>query len=215
VTTSQNGWPVDTSGAKQDRAPLIRDIVVPNGVLAGDVAAVFRWLAAEYDAKVERLVAGTCWGWFVKPIEGGSSVSNHASGTAVDFNADRHPMGQAPTASFSSKQIAACRAIVAAAGGVLRWGGDYSGRKDGMHWEINASAAAVKAFAKKIGDDVDDDDMDKIADKVVAKLMGYQVTDNRPEGQQNASGKRAFSSAVVYGPAEAADRVIAELPTGA
>lgn len=149
MSKSQNGWPVVAKSAC-DLEPLIRNVVVPNGVLAGDVAVVFRWLAGRYDATVERLVPGTCWGWFVKTIEGSASISNHASATAVDFNADQHPMGDATTNTFSDRQIDACRAIVKAAGGVLRWGGDYSGRPDSMHWEINASAAAVKALAAKL-----------------------------------------------------------------
>lgn len=32
----------------------------------------------------------------------------------------------------------------------MRWGGDYSSRKDSMHFEINASSARVSALAKKI-----------------------------------------------------------------
>lgn len=168
---SQNGWPV-VDKAACDLGPLIPGIVVPNGVLAGDVAVVFRWLADRYDDVVEHLVPGTCWGWFVKTIEGGDSISNHASATAIDLNADQHPMGQAAAKSFSAGQIMECRAIVKAAGGVLRWGGDYSGRPDSMHWEINASAAAVKALAAKLRkqDDVTNDDIDKIADAVIAKM---------------------------------------------
>lgn len=155
MANSQNGWPVATS-AQQDEAPLIRDVRVPNGVLKGDVAVVFRWLARQYDARVERLRSGACWGWFVKNIEGSGTISNHASGTAVDFNADEHNMGDPPRKSFSQAQIDACHAIERASGGVLAWGGDWS-RPDGMHWEIKGSKAAVAAFAKKIRDQEEDD----------------------------------------------------------
>jgi hypothetical protein len=189
MATSQNGWPVDKSGAKQDRKALVRDVTVPNGVLAGDVAVVFRWLAGRYETLVERLVKGTCWGWYVKQIEGSAATSNHASGTAVDFNADRHPMGAQPSGSFSSGQIKACRAIVAEAGGVLRWGGDYTGRKDAMHWEINTTAARVKAFADKIRagvapgqeDDVTPADITAIGKEVVLRLTtGAAQEDGTP-----------------------------------
>lgn len=154
MSRSQNGWPVVTK-ADCDTADLIPGVRVPNGVLKGDVATVFRWLAQQYNARVERLIYGTCWGWFVKTIEGSTSISNHASATAVDFNADRHPMGTAASNTMSSAQIKACHAIIAEAGGVLRWGGDYTGRPDPMHWEIHTTAAGVKAFADKIrGDDM-------------------------------------------------------------
>ena len=149
MATSQNGWSV-ASAAQQDRAPLIRDVTVPNGVLAGDVAFVFRWLAAQYDRRVERLKAGQCWGWFVKPIEGSRTVSNHASGTAVDFNAPDNPMGVPTSRSMSAAQIAACRAIVRESDGVFRWGGDYAGRPDPMHWEIVGTRADVARLVKKI-----------------------------------------------------------------
>jgi hypothetical protein len=149
MPNTQNGWPIVPRSAV-DEAPLIRDVRVPNGVLAGDVAIVFRWLAEQYDRRVERLKPGQCWGWFVKVIEGSSTPSNHGSGTAVDFNAPDNPMGQGTTKrSMSDAQIAECHAIEHESGGVLRWGGDFS-RNDPMHWEIDASRAAVRAFVAKI-----------------------------------------------------------------
>jgi hypothetical protein len=149
MASSQNGWPV-AGRDQQDRAPLIRDVTVPNGVLAGDVAVVFRWLAREYDRRVERLNRGECWGWFVKEIEGSSTISNHASGTAVDFNAPDNPMGQGTTKrSMTAAQIATCHRLEDESGGVLRWGGDFS-RNDPMHWEIVGTRAQVATLARKI-----------------------------------------------------------------
>jgi len=153
MATSQNGWPVvpDTTAgrAKLDRGPLIRDITVPNGVLAGDVAFVFRWLAREYDRRVERLAGGECWGWFVKKIEGSDTYSNHAAGCAVDFNAPDNPMGVPTTRSMTAAQIAECHELERESGGVLRWGGDFS-RPDPMHWEIVGTAAQVATLANRI-----------------------------------------------------------------
>lgn len=154
MPNSQNGWPVVPNTpaglARLDRGPLIRDVTVPNGMLAGDVAYVFRWLARQYDTRVEQLRAGWCWGWFVKTIEGSTTISNHASGTALDFNAPDNPMGQGTTAkSLTPGQIAECHAIEEESGGVFRWGGDFS-RNDPMHWEIVKNASAVSALAEKI-----------------------------------------------------------------
>lgn len=149
MPNSQNGWPVVPRSAV-DEAPLIRNVKVPNGVLKGDVAVIFRWLAAEYDRRVERLAAGECWGWYVKTIEGSASISNHSSATAVDFNAPDNPMGTGTTKrSMTAAQIATCHAIENESHGVLRWGGDFS-RNDPMHWEIVGSRAAVRAFAAEI-----------------------------------------------------------------
>lgn len=153
MANSQNGWPIATA-AQQDRAPLIRNVTVPNGVLAGDVAVVFRWLARQYDARVERLIPGWCWGWFVKVIEGSVVKSNHGSGTAVDFNAPDNPMaGGSTERSLTDAQIRECHEIEEESGGVLRWGGDFS-RDDPMHWEIVATPARTKRFADEIRADV-------------------------------------------------------------
>jgi hypothetical protein len=132
-----------------DTAPILGDVHVPNGVLRGDVAIVFRWLAKQYDKRVERLVAGTCWGYDKKKISGSDVWSNHAAGCAVDFNADQHNMGDAPSKSFSQAQMVECHAIEAESNFVLRWGGHFS-RPDGMHWEIVGTPNAVAHFAAEI-----------------------------------------------------------------
>jgi len=163
MANSQNGWRVDRTGDEQDRAPLVRNVTVPNGVRKGDVAVVFRWLARQYDARVERLIPGWCWGWFVKQIEGSNTISNHASGTAVDFNAPDNPMGSGTTArSLTPVQIRECHQLEEESFGVLRWGGDF-GRNDPMHWEIVASEGKVKRFADKIRAELagEEDDMDQ------------------------------------------------------
>ena len=36
---------------------------------------------------------------------------------------------------------------------VIRWGGDYKGRPDAMHFEVNKDAAAVKALADSLRKD--------------------------------------------------------------
>lgn len=149
MATSQNGWPV-ASRDQMDEAPIYGTVKVPNGVLEGDVATVLRWVADLYHHNVEPLIPGTCWGWLVKPIEGGSTISNHASGTAIDLNANQHNIGDPASDSMSAAQVRACHAIVAAAGGVIRWGGDYKGRPDPMHWEIVGTRAEVAALAKQI-----------------------------------------------------------------
>ena len=148
MAVSQNGWPVDRTGEHQDRAPIVPGVLVPNGVLKGDVAVVLRYVAHRFHTEVEPLHAGQCWGWYVKGIEGGTSISNHSSGTAIDLNAPAHPLAAAGT--FSATQRSAIRRILDACDGVVRWGGDYSGRKDEMHWEIVKGAGAVSALAEKI-----------------------------------------------------------------
>lgn len=148
MADSQNGWPVATK-AQCDQGPFQGE-EFPNGILKGDVATIARWHLARYEALVEPLMIGACWGWFVKKILGSSTYSNHASGTAWDVNAPKYPLGALPADVMTAKKITACRQIVKEFGGVLRWGGDYSGRKDVMHWEINKGETAVAALAEKI-----------------------------------------------------------------
>lgn len=145
---AQNGWPV-VGHAALDQGPFA-GVKFPNGILAGDVAIIARWQLRRYVADVEPLHAGQCWGWFVKEIEGSDDVSNHSAGCAWDINAQRHVMGKPASESMTARQISACRAIVRDSGSVLRWGGDYRGRKDPMHWEVIGSPAAAERLATKI-----------------------------------------------------------------
>jgi hypothetical protein len=146
MATSQNGWPVVGQSAVVDRA--VRGVEFPNGWLKGDVDTVFTYLIERLDDEVEPIDRGGCWGWFVKKIEGSQTISNHASGTAIDYNAPAHPMGRRDTYSEADQER--IRAILKDLDGVVRWGGDYSGRPDDMHFEINRNAIAVRAVAQKI-----------------------------------------------------------------
>lgn len=158
MVNSQNGWP-----ASADRRAIgvghfeIGGVDFPGGVKTGDVAVVLGNVAREIHERVERMHEGWCWGHNYRPVTSGGSLSNHASGTAIDINAPDHPYGRAGT--FTAKQAATIRAILRAHDDVVRWGGDYSGSKDEMHFEINASAARVATLARKIRNADKGDDM--------------------------------------------------------
>lgn len=145
MATSQNGYRAN------DRS-LIASYSVPGGKIAmrkGDVATVLTYFAKRFHSEVEPLKWPGNWGYAERTIRGNSTtLSNHASGTAIDLNAPKHPLGKVGT--FSSAQRGRIRKILNDCGGVLRWGGDYSGRKDEMHVEINAGTAAVARVAKAI-----------------------------------------------------------------
>lgn len=148
---SQNGWTAGTPAqiGGLDPSPVPGTSVrLPQGIRKGDVATVLLHVAQQFHRTVEPLHAGWCWGYFHKHIEGSATLSNHASGTAIDLNAPNHPMGKANT--FTASKQAAIRAILRYCDGVVRWGGDYSGRKDDMHFEIVGSAADVARLARKI-----------------------------------------------------------------
>lgn len=149
MSTSQNGWPASSNKAALGVVNFVHDgVSFPGGVKSGDVATVLGYVVDQFHTHVEKLHAGWCWGYDWKPIEGSSTLSNHASGTAVDINAPKHPMGSHGT--FTSAQVAAIRKILNFCGGVVRWGGDYTGRKDEMHFEINKNSALTHSLAMKI-----------------------------------------------------------------
>jgi hypothetical protein len=154
MANSQNGWPASSSkgaiGIIDAKVPGT-NVNFPQGVKGGDVATVLMYVAEQFHKTVEPLRDGWCWGFHYKQIEGSTTLSNHASGTAIDLNAPEHPMGKSNT--FDSKQVSAIRKILSYCGGVVRWGGDYKQRPDEMHFEINDDAAAVKKLADKIRND--------------------------------------------------------------
>lgn len=116
----------------------------------GDVSVVLLYLMAQFDKHVQPLRQKDTGGYNPRSIIGAGSrkVSNHASGTAVDLRWNDHPLGAYGT--FSNSQVKAIRTILKSLDGVVRWGHDYSGRKDEMHFEINAPLCKVTAVADKI-----------------------------------------------------------------
>ncbi|GAA1029776.1 MULTISPECIES: M15 family metallopeptidase [Amycolatopsis] len=153
MAVSQNGWPVDPAR----RARTIPGSSVRLTVADGPAGDVLMHVASQFDKRVEDIDLRSSlgefddWGYANRPIRGSTSTSNHASATAVDFNATRHPMGVRNT--FSAAQRAEIHRILAEVDNVVRWGGDYSGRVDEMHFEINAPYARIAAVAGRLAAD--------------------------------------------------------------
>ena len=151
TATSQNGWTVIPSGTDKR---LVRIPKILGRVRKGDVAIIFTDLVTYFDEHIEDVDKGEDdWGYAYRSIRGASTwYSNHASATAVDINATRHPLGASGT--FTRKQADKIRAMLRNRYlNKVRWGGDYRGRKDEMHFEINGSAADLRkvvAHLKKL-----------------------------------------------------------------
>lgn len=152
---SYNGWlasrnPADFGGleklvvAGEDFAP---------GVRAGDVHTVLQYVASELHARVEPVVRDDWhqaddWGYNYRNNTNANNLSCHASGTAFDYNATRHPNRKRGT--FTPAQVKEIRKILAEVDDVVRWGGDFSGTPDEMHFEICKDARAVSAVAARL-----------------------------------------------------------------
>jgi D-alanyl-D-alanine carboxypeptidase len=143
---SQNGWPV------LDRSELVWFTAAGERFAAADanVAYVAKYLITRFNAEVEPIAGSVLddWSYADRPVTGSTTTfSNHASATAWDLNALKHPRGAKGT--YSSAEVAAVRKILAAvvddAGDhVFRWGNDYTKAViDSMHFEINVTRAQV------------------------------------------------------------------------
>ena len=147
---SQNGWPVNP--------PLVtRDVPGTNvrlRVAEGPAGDVLIHVASQVSARVEDISMDSDagerddWAYAHRNVRGSEAVSNHASGTAIDLNATRHVLGARDT--FTPTQMQEIRNIMAEYDGVVRWGGDYRGRADEMHFEIVGSQAEVQAVADRL-----------------------------------------------------------------
>jgi hypothetical protein len=148
---SQNGYPANDPSlvAKQPVPGTKVDVTVKRG----DAGYLLLHLASWFDLHVEDIdnARGALddWGYAERPIRGSATeISNHASGTAIDLNATKHPLGKRGT--FTRAQTKAIRAQLKEYDGCIRWGGDYSGRADEMHFEIVRPLAACSTVARKL-----------------------------------------------------------------
>lgn len=149
---SQNGWTV-----LEKRPPYVpipgTDIEI--AVRPGDVAFLLTRVASWFNRNIESLSKKNAenapdeWGWALRPIRGQTKgYSNHASATAIDLNAVDHPRGVKGT--FSADEKRRIRAYLAEYRGVIRWGEDFSGTVDGMHFEVIGTVGKVADVAAEL-----------------------------------------------------------------
>lgn len=145
---SYNGWTASPNPA--DFGGLVALVVAGEafapGVRAGDVRTVLSYVAEQLHARVEPVVKSEWhqaddWGYNYRKNRNADNLSCHASGTAIDYNATRHPNGKAGT--FSPAQFAVIEKILDEVGNVVRQLRGY----DEMHFEICADERAVAAVA--------------------------------------------------------------------
>ena len=134
MATSQNGWPLSPRRVKRKVAGtnIVLEVVDSR---AGDLLI---YVAEQYHKRVEPLQAKYgCYGYaFRRNVNNPSVYSNHASATAIDLNAIRHPNGRRNT--FTKAQYVQLRQILREVGGVV-----HNLPNDEMHFEIRGSQAVV------------------------------------------------------------------------
>ena len=117
---------------------------------AESVGPLLAAFAAEFHELIEPIDEGTFddWGYAFRMVRGSTDrLSCHSSGTAIDLNATKHPLGKAGT--FPAEKIPMLRALAKKYG--LKWGGDFKSRPDDMHFEVTITPAKAKELITKLG----------------------------------------------------------------
>jgi hypothetical protein len=137
---SHNGWKASKNAEDID----IISVAIPGCLVkvrcAKAVAPLIVGFCKEFNELIEPIDGGQLddWGYAFRMVRGSTeTLSNHASGTAIDLNATKHPLGKIGT--FPAEKVPMIRALAKKYG--LTWGGDYRNRKDEMHFEINLTPA--------------------------------------------------------------------------
>ena len=147
---SANGWPASKDPNEIAIKPFLvkgTKIKLRANKVAGQLLAAF---AAEFHEKVEAIDNGKLddWGYCYRSIRNSaSSLSNHASGSAIDLNSSKHPLGKEDT--FTKAQQKTIQELIKKYG--LAWGGNYKKRKDDMHFELACSPDEAAALAVALG----------------------------------------------------------------
>lgn len=152
MAVSYNGWSASPNPA--DFGGLAKLIVAGEsfapGVRAGDVHTVLEYVATQLHLRVEPVVRNDWhqaddWGYNYRPnTNNPRQLSCHASGTAIDYNATRHPNGKSGT--WTREQRAEIEKILGEVDNVVRCLFGY----DEMHFEICADAPAVARVATRL-----------------------------------------------------------------
>jgi hypothetical protein len=114
---------------------------------------LFRWLDAER-RRLGRPLLSSSGGYAFRPVRGYEErytrtrnealLSNHSWGTAVDVNAGTNPMQNILRTDMPPGTGAKARSLG------LEWGGDWPGRKDPMHFQVDVSPARARQIVASL-----------------------------------------------------------------
>lgn len=149
TTAAQRGWGPGWPNCQSSKMTTIRP--VGRAITCRREAAVaFDYLVRRFHHEVENILGVPDDGAFAcRPIRGSQPpvASNHSWGLALDLNWQQHPMGRSGT--FRPGQVLAIHLLIHEMSG-FRWGGDYDGRVDEMHFEYLGTPKDMALLVKRI-----------------------------------------------------------------
>ena len=146
---SYNGWPAskDVESIRIKSYPIKGSKVkLRCAYFAAPLLVAF---AEDFNELIEPIDGGALddWGYCYRDVRGvPGKLSNHSSGTAIDLNATKHPLGKAGT--FEPGEVTMILALCKKYG--LNWGGTWK-RKDEMHFEIAQDPIKTAKLIEKLG----------------------------------------------------------------
>ena len=144
VSAASRGW---GPGWPNDNRPLMTTVRAAGIALSvrTEVAPIIEWLVNQTVVQGYGLHEGECWGFANRAIRGTDRPSNHSWGLAVDLNAPANPMGSSLVTDMPGSMVELWKARM------FRWGGDYNGRKDAMHYEFMGTPDDAARIASELG----------------------------------------------------------------
>jgi D-alanyl-D-alanine carboxypeptidase len=141
-----SGWP-NCQGSKIDSGFIVSGTRFPGG-MRRELVDLTSMLVQECKNRGYRFGTSSdpsygCWGYSCRAISGSNNPSNHSWGLAVDINAPSNPY----TSPLVTDMPGWMPDLWNQYG--FRWGGDYSGSKDAMHYEFMESVAAAADYTSK------------------------------------------------------------------
>lgn len=156
MLTSDNGWP-GISNVANTVLTEVPGVGLKIRTAGHGVDFLFSKFIQRFDKVVEPVRGPTLddWSWAYRMVrDSTTSLSCHASGTAVDLNALQHPRSVRNT--FNAAKLARLRGVLAefedpkTGLSIFKWGGDFHTTVDDMHYQIQGDLSAVSRVVTKI-----------------------------------------------------------------
>jgi hypothetical protein len=204
---SERGWGPGWPNPRTDH--LVTAVCGANRVklpVRREIAPLVQRLVADLERQHGPFHVGQCWGFANRAIRGTSIPSNHSWGLAIDLDAPSNPMTTNPSARHT---IGSYASGVAAKYG-FRWGGDYVGRKDYMHFEFMGTPTSAAVLAHRVvRPALPDGGLRRGSSgepvrwlqgrlNEIAGARGHQVLGNKPLGTDGVFGEQTESVVKVF-----------------